>query len=133
MECLVACKRPVLICGHSATGKSRLVKQFLLETSGRFSQSLLADHVTCNYRTDGVQLKDHIIRHLYTQMIQEKKPVDSEGSCDEGKTVFSENDTNRPMPSYRTRRPDQEKKIDSRPQTQSGRMLELMQKRMEEE
>jgi hypothetical protein len=112
------------------------VKQFIYETASRFSTSVLADHLTCNYRTTGVLVKEHIQRHLYTQLLQEvsqKKKEPEDLASEEGEPVYSENDTNRPMPSYKTRANVAVKSQDSRPPTQSGRLLELMQKRMEEE
>jgi hypothetical protein len=70
----------------------------------------MADHYTCNYRTTGCLIKEHIQRHLFTQNIKEpevRRDFEDLASDDDAGVLLSEDDTARPMPSYKTKQKTQ--------------------------
>lgn len=86
-------QKPILVCGHAATGKSTLIKDMLFSQTATFTKSVLVDHISCTYRTTNDTLKDHVSRNLLTHSIKIKKETQDD---------FNDSDTERPMQSYKT-------------------------------
>lgn len=51
MECLLMTKKPILVAGQGAAGKSQMIKDMIYIQTGVFTSKIQVDHISCTLRT----------------------------------------------------------------------------------
>lgn len=64
MECLVIAKKPIMVVGGAASGKSTLIKDMICNQSSLFTHKVLSNHISCNSRINNSSLKERIAINL---------------------------------------------------------------------